>query len=100
MQKSIFAALALALLATIPAGAAYAGGADEGSLSDKVMKDQPGTKGGSTANPTAVPETGAATQKAMKDQPGTKGGSTANPTAVPETGAATQKAMEDHPGTK
>lgn len=100
MNKSILAALALALAATVSAGSAYAAGADEGSLSDKVMKDAPGTKGGTTANPTAVPQTGAATQKAMQDLPGTSGGSTADPTGVPQSGAVTQKAMEDHPGTK
>ena len=38
------------------------------------------------------PDTGAATQKAMKDQPGTKGGSTDMPTAKPEDGSATTKA--------
>ena len=48
------------------------------SVPDNVMKDAPRTTGGSTANSTAVPETGAATQKAMKDQPGT-GGSTDMP---------------------
>jgi hypothetical protein len=83
-------------------GSAYAAGADEGSLSDKVMKDAPGTMGGSTAIPNAKPDDAdrSLTAKAMNDLPGTKGGSTADPTAVPQTGAATQKAMEDHPGTK
>ena len=96
MKKSILAAVILAATTSI----AFAQAPDEGSLSDKAMKDQPGTTGGSTANPTAVPETGAATQKAMKDQPGTTGGSTADPTAKPEDGSATTKAMKDQPGTK
>jgi hypothetical protein len=61
------------------------------------MKDQPGTTGGSTANPTAVPDTGTATQKAMKDQPGTAGGTTTNPTAKPEDSNVTTKAMKDQP---
>lgn len=99
MNKPIFAGLALALAATVAAGPVYAG-VDEGSLSDKVMQDAPGTKGGTTANPTAIPETGSATQKAMQDLPGTKGGRTANPTGVPQSGALTQKAMGDHPGTR
>lgn len=99
MNKPIVATLALALAATVSAGPVYAA-ADDGSLSAKVMQDAPGTKGGTTANPTAVPDTGSATQKAMQDLPGTKGGRTANPTGVPQSGAITQKAMEDHPGTR
>ena len=63
MNKIIVCALAL----TASASLAFA--AEDSSLTTKAMKDQPGTSGGSTANPTAVPETGAATQKAMKDQP-------------------------------
>jgi hypothetical protein len=96
MKKFILVPLILAATASI----AFAQAPDEGSVSDKVMKDQPGTTGGSTTNPTAVPETGAATQKAMKDQPGTTGGSTTNPTAKSDDGSATTKAMKDQPGTK
>jgi hypothetical protein len=98
MNRLITSVLALGLAAAL-ATPAFAAGADEGSLSDKVMRDEPGTKGGHTADPTGVPQTGAATQKAMNDLPGTKGGSTSDPTAVPDSGAVTQKAMKDHPGT-
>ena len=94
MKKAILAAVVLA------ASASFALAADDSSLSDKAMKDQPGTTGGSTANPTAVPESGTATQKAMKDQPGTKGGSTDMPTAKPDSGSLSEKAMKDQPGTK
>jgi hypothetical protein len=94
MNKMIMSALA------VLASTTFALAADDGSLSTKAMKDQPGTMGGSTANPTAVPETGAATQKAMKDQPGTMGGSTDMPTAKPDDGNLTTKAMQDQPGTK
>ncbi|MFA5898995.1 MAG: hypothetical protein WC829_07765 [Hyphomicrobium sp.] len=99
MKGTIATVLALALAASI-SGAAFAAGSDEGSLSDKVMQDAPGTMGGHTANPTAVPQSGSATQKAMNDLPGTKGGNTSNPTGKPKSGALSQKAMEDHPGTR
>lgn len=98
MNRLIPTALGLVLAAAL-AGSAFAAGADEGSLSNKVMRDAPGTMGGHTSNPTAVPETGSATQKAMEDLPGTKGGSTSSPTSVPKSGSISQKAMEDHPGT-
>jgi len=98
MNRSITAAICIAI-ATAVAGPAFAAGADEGSLSNKVMRDAPGTMGGHTANPTGIPQTGSATQKAMNDLPGTKGGTTSSPTAVPQSGAISQKAMQDHPGT-
>ena len=94
MNKMIMSALA------ILASTTFAFAADDGSLTTKAMKDQPGTMGGSTANPTAVPDTGAATQKAMKDQPGTMGGSTDMPTAKSDGGSLSEKAMKDQPGTK
>ena len=94
MNKMLMSAIA------ILASTAFALAAEDSSLTTKAMKDQPGTSGGSTANPTAVPETGAATQKAMKDQPGTMGGSTDMPTAKPDSGSLSEKAMKDQPGTK
>ena len=94
MNKIILSTLALIATASI----AFA--AEDSSLTTKAMKDQPGTSGGSTVNPTAVPETGAATQKAMKDQPGTMGGSTDMPNAKPDSGSLSEKAMKDQPGTK
>ena len=94
MKKTMLAAVILA------ATASFALAADDGSLSDKAMKDQPVTTGGSTDTPTAKPGDSSATTKAMKDQPGTTGGSTDMPTAKPEDGSATTKAMKDQPGTK
>ena len=94
MKKAILTAVVLAASAT------FALAADDGSLSDKAMKDQPGTMGGSTDMPNAKPGDGSATTKAMEDQPGTTGGSTTNPTAKPDDGSATTKAMKDQPGTK
>ena len=93
MNKIILSTLALL------ASASLAFAAEDGSLTTKAMQDQPGTKGGTTANPTAVPDTGTATQKAMKDQPGTMGGSTDMPTAKPDSGSLSEKAMKDQPGT-
>jgi hypothetical protein len=92
MNKIILCALAL----TASASLAFA--AEDGNLTTKAMKDLPGTSGGSTTNPTAVPETGAATQKAMKDLPGTMGGSTDMPTAKPDSGSLSDKAMKDQLG--
>lgn len=69
-------------------------------LTDKVMKDNPGTKGGSTADPTAKPTDSSISTKVMKDEPGTKGGTTADPTAKPDDGSLSTKVMKDAPGTK
>lgn len=96
MLKSVLAA---ALLCAIPGAAlAQAEKSDPGSLSDKAMKDQPGTSGGSTAMPNAKPEDGkgSLTDKAMKDQPGaTGGGATANPTAEPKSGGLSDGAKKE-----
>jgi hypothetical protein len=75
--------------------------ADSG-LSDKVMKDSPGVTGaGTTANPTAKPDSGSLSEKAMKDSPGvTGGGKTTDPTAKPDDHSLTGKEMMDHPGVK
>ena len=82
MKKSIVVAAIFAATTSV----AFAQAPDsDSSLTGKSMRDQPGTTGGSTANPTAVPEFGAATQKAMKDQPGTTGGSTICPPQSPMT---------------
>ncbi len=92
MKISVLAAVMIAASTTF----AFA----EGDLTGKVMKDNPGvTGGGTTANPTAKPETGGLAEKAMKDAPGVSGaGSTANPTAKPDDKSITGKAMKDHPG--
>lgn len=89
-----------ALLAVIPAAAfAQAAAPDAGSISDKVMKDEPGTKGGTTVTPTAKADDSSISTKEMKDLPATKSGTTANPTAKPADGLS-DKVMKDQPGTK
>ncbi|MDX2308435.1 MAG: hypothetical protein NW216_09375 [Hyphomicrobium sp.] len=92
MKSLTLAATILALSSAL----AFAGG----DLQEKEMKDNPGvTGGGTTANPTAKPETGGLAEKAMQDLPGVTGdGTTANPTSKPDNKSLTGKAMQDHPG--
>jgi hypothetical protein len=92
MKVSTLAALFLA-------GSTTLAFADNG-LSEKVMKDSPGvTGGGTTANPTAKPDSGGLSEKAMKDSPGVTGaGMTANPTSKPDDSSLSGKEMKDHPG--
>ena len=86
--------LALALLAA----ASTSSFADD--LATKAMKDSPGvTGGGTTANPTAKPDSGSLAEKAMKDAPGVTGaGKTTAPTVKPDSGSLSEKAMLDQPG--
>ncbi|MEQ1650866.1 MAG: hypothetical protein ABL897_00090 [Hyphomicrobium sp.] len=93
MNKSL---LAVALLATSSC-AAFA----DDSLPAKAMKDSPGVTGsGTTADPTAKPDSGSLPDKAMKDTPGVKAdGTTADPTAKPADGSLADKAMKDAPAT-
>lgn len=97
-------AFAIATLVAMPSVVlAQAEQKDPGSLSGKVMKDQPGNNApGSTAEPTAKPSSGSLSDKAMKDQPGNSSasGSTDMPTAKPESGGLSDKAMKDQLGTK
>jgi hypothetical protein len=93
MNKFILSALALAATAT------FAIAAEDGNLTTKAMKDQPGTMGGSTDMPTAKSNGSSLSEKAMKDQPGTMGGNTNMPTAKSDGGSLSEKAMKDQPGT-
>jgi len=73
----------------------------DGSLSSKAMNDLPGTMGGTTANPTAKPQTGGLAEQQMQNQPGVNSdtaGMTAHPNAKPEDGSISGKEMKDHPG--
>ncbi|MFA5898996.1 MAG: hypothetical protein WC829_07770 [Hyphomicrobium sp.] len=94
MHKIILGALALAATASLALAA------EDGSLSSKAMKDQPGTMGGSTDMPTAKAADSNLTTKAMHDQPGTMGGDTDMPTAKGDAGSLSDKVMKDAPGTK
>ncbi len=100
MKTSLLAAMMLALGASAMT-TTFAVAAEDSSLSAKAMKDLPGTKGGSTTDPTAKPMSGSLSEKAMQDQPGVnsdKTGKTANPTAKPDSGSLADKAMKDNPG--
>jgi hypothetical protein len=95
MKTRILAALVIAASATL----AFA---EDGNVTTKAMKDLPGNTGaGTTANPTAKPDSGSLSEKQMQDQPGVnsdKSGKTANPTAKVEDGSLSAKEMKDAPG--
>jgi hypothetical protein len=101
MKKHILAAVLLAVSGSIALAQAPAK-PDEGSLSGKAMKDQPGNNGGgSTSMPNAKPDEGSLSGKAMKDQPGNNSaGTTSTPTAKPMEDSLSGKAMKDLPGNK
>lgn len=93
MNKSIFAVALLAMSSS----AAFA----DDSLPAKAMKDTPGVTGtGTTAEPTAKPDSGSLPDKAAKDAPGTTAaGTTDQPTVKPTDGSLADKAMKDAPAT-
>lgn len=95
MNKHILAALLLSLSGSVT----LAAGADESSLSGKVMHDLPANKNGTTTNPTAQPDTHSLSGKVMHEQPGAVGaGRTDMPTAKPAEQSLSGKAMRDQPG--
>ena len=76
--------------------------AEDGNLTTKAMKDLPGNNGaGTTANPTAKPDSGSLSEKQMQLQPGVnsdKTGTTATPNAKPEDGSLQGAEMEQNAG--
>ncbi len=94
MRTPFLAAIVLALSTTVSF-------ADDGNLTTKAMKDLPGTHGGSTADPTAKPNSGSLSEAQMQRQPGVnsdKSGKTATPNAKPEDGSLAGKEMEQNAG--
>ncbi|MBS0250009.1 MAG: hypothetical protein JSR78_02980 [Proteobacteria bacterium] len=94
MKTSILAALLLALSGSVAL-------ADDGNITTKAMKDLPGTHGGSTATPTAKPNSGSLSEAQMQRQPGVnsdKSGRTATPNAKPEDGSLAGAEMEQNAG--
>ena len=72
--------------------------ADPGSLTGKAKEEPSAaaTSSGSTAAPTAKPADSSLSDKAMKDNPGTTaGGSTAQPTPQPKSGDLPAGAKDD-----
>ena len=95
MHKAILAAAMLALTSS------FAAAAEDSNATTKAMKDHPGTTGGSTATPTAKPDSGSLSEKQMQAQPGVnsdKSGSTATPNAKPADSSLQGKEMNDAPG--
>jgi len=95
MKKAFLAAAVLSL------SSSFAMAVDDGSLTTKAMKDQPGTMGGTTADPTAKPQSYGLAEKQMQNQPGVnsdKTGTTAAPNAKPDDGSLSGKEMRDAPG--
>lgn len=89
--------LATLILAAVAPLAAFA----DDSTSAKEMKDHPGTMGGSTAMPTAKPDSGSLSAQQMQQQPGVasdKTGTTATPNAKPDDTSLAGKEMKDAPG--
>jgi hypothetical protein len=87
------------LAATLLALSTACAYADDAST--KAMHDHPGTMGGSTAMPTAKPNSGSLSEKQMQDQPGVNSdtsGMTATPNAKPADGSLAGKEMHDNPG--
>ncbi|RUP10811.1 hypothetical protein [Hyphomicrobium sp.] len=95
MQKPFLAAIVLALSSSF----AFA---DDSGITSKAMKDHPGVSGsGSTATPTAKPNSGSLSEKQMQEQPGVnsdKTGSTAMPNAKPDDGSLSRTEMDQNPG--
>jgi hypothetical protein len=90
------------LTATILALSASVAFADD--LSTKEMKDNPGVSGGgSTASPTAKPNSGSLSEHQMQHQPGVnsdKTGSTAMPNVKPADSSLSGAEMDQNPGAR
>lgn len=94
MKTPLLAAVLLALSGSVAL-------AEDGYVTSKAMKDLPGTHGGSTANPTAKPNSGSLSEAQMQRQPGVNSdttGKTATPNAKPEDGSLAGAEMEQNVG--
>jgi hypothetical protein len=78
--------------------------AEDSNLTTKAMKDLPGNNGsGTTANPTAKPNSGSLSEKQMQDQPGVNSdttGRTAMPNAKPSDGSLSGAEMDQNAGAR
>ena len=96
MNKVILSAIALF------ASTSLAFAAEDSNLTTKAMKDLPGNNGaGTTANPTAKPNSGSLSEKQMQEQPGVnsdKTGTTAMPNAKPSDSSLSGQEMKQNPG--
>ncbi len=98
MMKPFLAAMVLALSTSV----AFA--AEDSNLTTKAMKDLPGNSGGgTTANPTAKPNSGSLAEKQMQGQPGVNSaatGRTATPNAKPSDGSLSGAEMDQNAGAR
>lgn len=96
MMKPFLAATMLVLSASVVFAA--------DDVSTKVMKDNPGVSGGgSTAMPTAKPNSGSLSEGQMQHQPGVnsdKTGTTAMPNVKPADGSLSGEEMDQNPGAR
>lgn len=96
MMKPFLAATMLVLSASV----VFAGD----DISTKVMKDNPGVSGsGSTAMPTAKPNSGSLSEAQMQHQPGVnsdKTGTTASPNVKPADGSLSREEMDQNAGAR
>jgi hypothetical protein len=75
--------------------------AEDSNATTKAMSDHPGTMGGTTADPTAKPNSGSLSEKQMQTQPGVNSdrtGTTAMPNAKPNDGSLSGTEMNQNPG--
>lgn len=95
MNKFILSAIALF------ASTSLAFAAEDSNATTKAMSDHPGTTGGSTADPTAKPNSGSLAEKQMQNEPGVnsdKTGTTAMPNAKPADSSLSGEEMKQNPG--
>jgi hypothetical protein len=88
-----------AAVVLLSAGVAFA--AEDSNSTTKAMSDHPGTSGGSTAMPTAKPNSGSLSEKQMQQQPGVNSdtsGKTDMPNAKPNDSSLSGGEMKQNPG--
>jgi hypothetical protein len=106
MESVMNLKLVAVLLAMSSTAALAQATSNQNDIDTKVQSDLPGTKGGTTSDPTAKPASpNDISAKAQSDLPGTKGGSTTNPNAgkdpadgKPTSDTAASNALKTKPG--
>ncbi len=97
MKTPFLAAMLLALSTSVAL-------AEDSNLTTKAMKDLPGNNGsGTTADPTAKPNSGSLSEGQMQRQPGVNSdttGKTATPNAKPMDGSLQGAEMDQNPGAR
>ncbi len=98
MKTPFLAAMLLALSTSVVFAA------EDSNATTKAMKDLPGNNcAGTTADPTAKPNSGSLSEAQMQRQPGVNGdktGKTATPNAKPQDGSLQGTEMEQNSGAR